>query len=114
MSFRFWPGAVFLPHDQHGAQSIHPSTPHTNRSGGESDSRKNIQSGGASHAVVRAAAELPVAVRPAWRCKSEGFADPSPASCPVVQAACNMERSAFHAIGRLKQAARRHPQVSRR
>jgi hypothetical protein len=28
--------------------------------------------------VVRAAAELPVAARPAWRCKSEGFSDVEP------------------------------------
>ena len=101
-----------IPHDQHGAPSIHPSTPQTKRSGGDSDSRKDIQSGAASNAVVRAAGELPVAARPAWRCKSEGFSDPSPASYPVVQAAYNMERSTFHAIGRLQHAARRYPWVS--
>jgi hypothetical protein len=101
-----------IPHDQHGAPSIHPSTPQTKRSGGDSDSRKDIQSGAASNAVVRAAGELPVAARPAWRCKSEGFSDPSPASYPVVQAAYNMERSTFHAIGRLQHAARRYLWVS--
>jgi len=60
-----------IPHDQHGAPSIHLSTPQTKRSGGDSDSRKDILSGAASNTVVRAAAELPVAARPAWRCKSE-------------------------------------------
>jgi hypothetical protein len=70
---RHEPASTFLLHTRAATffkqgPSIHPSTPPTKRSGGDSDSRKDIQSGAASNAVVRAAAELPVAARPAWRC----------------------------------------------
>jgi hypothetical protein len=56
MSFRFWPGAVFHASCPAGRPE-HPSLDATHQALRRlSDSRKDIQSGGASHAAVRALA----------------------------------------------------------